>query len=75
MEMKYRPTKTALTLAEYKEMLAACSKENKNLAAQLDEAITGLKHARDKLIEAQEENRKLKLIILRMTEGLETKNE
>lgn len=70
MEVKYQPTKTALTLAEHKELLATYSKENKKLAAQLDEAIKGLEFARGKLIEVQEENRKLKLIILRMTEGV-----
>lgn len=66
--LKYRPSKTQITLAETKELLKAYAKENKKMRQVLSEAESALKFARDKLIEKEEENRQLKLIILRMTE-------
>ena len=66
--LKYRPSKTQITLAEAKELLKVYAKENKKMRKVLSEAEFALKFARDKLIEKEEENRQLKLIILRMTE-------
>lgn len=66
--LKYRPSKTQITLAETKELLKAYANENKKMRQVLSEAESALKFARDKLIEKEEENRNLKLIILRMTE-------
>ena len=66
--LKYRPSKTQITLAETKELLKAYANENKKMRQVLSEAESALKSARDKLIEKEEENRQLKLIILRMTE-------
>lgn len=66
--LKYRPSKTQITLAETKELLKAYFNENKKMRQVLSEAESALKFARDKLIEKEEENRQLKLIILRMTE-------
>ena len=66
--LKYRPSKTQITLAETKELLKEYANENKKMRQVLSEAESALKFARDKLIEKEEENRKLKLIIFRMTE-------
>lgn len=66
--LKYRPSKTQITLTETKELLKAYVNENKKMRQVLSEAESALKFARDKLIEKEEENRQLKLIILRMTE-------
>lgn len=66
--LKYRPSKTQITLAETKELLKEYANENKKMRQVLSEAESALKFARDKLIEKEEENRQLKLIILRMTE-------
>lgn len=66
--LKYRPSKTQLKISEMRELLHAYVKENKKMREVLAEAESALKFARDKLIEKEEENRKLKLIILRMTE-------
>ena len=66
--LKYRPSKTQITLAETKELLKEYANENKKMRQVLSEAESALKFARDKLIEKEEENRRLKLIILRMTE-------
>ena len=66
--LKYRPSKTQLKISEMRELLRAYAKENKKMREVLTEAESALKFARDKLIEKEEENRKLKLIILRMTE-------
>ena len=65
---RYKPTKTKLTLAETKELLESYKKENRKLKAELGEVQYALKWTRDKLIEKEDENRNLKLIILRMTE-------
>lgn len=66
--LKYRPSKTQLKISEMRELLRAYAKENKKMREVLTEAESALKFARDKLIEKEEENRKLKLIIFRMTE-------
>ena len=65
---RYKPSKTQLTLAEVKEQLAAYKKENRKLRDELGDVQYALKWTRDKLIEKEDENRNLKLIILRMTE-------
>lgn len=66
--LKYRPSKTQLKVSEMRELLQAYAKENRKMRKVLTEAEDALKFARDKLIEKEEENRNLKLIILRMTE-------
>ena len=71
---RYKPSKTQLTLTETKELLESYKRENANLRKALDEALDGLKFARQKLIEKEDENRNLKFIILRMTEQEEQKN-
>lgn len=65
---RYKPSKTQLTLAEVKEQLAAYKKENRKMRDELGDVQYALKWTRDKLIEKEDENRNLKLIILRMTE-------
>jgi hypothetical protein len=50
-------------------LLAEHRKKLNELSKALDESADALKLARNLLIEKEEENRKLKLIILRMTEG------
>ena len=65
---RYKPTKTQLTLAETKELLKSYKKENSKMKAELGDVQYALKWTRDKLIEKEDENRNLKLIILRMTE-------
>ena len=65
---KYRPSKTQLNLGELRELVEAFKRENRKLKAELGDAEYGLKWTRDKLQEVEKENRKLKLIILRMTE-------
>lgn len=62
MNGRYTPSKTQVTLAEYKKSLNEANKA-------LDESSNALKLARKLLVEKEDENRKLKLIILRMTEG------
>ena len=70
----YKPSKTQLTLTELKEQLESYKRENAKLRKAVDEALDGLKFARQKLIEKEDENRNLKLIILRMTEQEAQKN-
>lgn len=72
---RYKPSKTQLTLAEIKEQLAKCKDENCKLKAELGDAQYALKWVRDKLIEKENENRNLKLIILRLTEQGEAKKD
>ena len=74
-KVKYRPTKTQLTLTELKSINEAFKQENRKLKAELGDAQYALKWTRDRLIEKEEENRKLKLIILRMTEQGEAKKD
>lgn len=66
--LKYRPSKTQLTLREMRELLEMYRRENDIMRDTLKEAESALKWARDTLIKKEEENRKLKLIIFRMTE-------
>lgn len=65
---KYAPSKTALTMAELKANLSEAQKGLEKAARDLGEAQGALKLARELLKEKEEENRQLKLIILRMTE-------
>lgn len=66
--LKYRPSKTQMTLTETRELLKAYAQENRKMRKVLEEAESALKFARDKLIEKEEENRNLKFIILQLTE-------
>ena len=72
---RYKPTKTQLTLAETKELLEAYKKENRSMKAELGDVQYALKWTRDKLQEKEDENRRLKLIILRMTERGDAEDE
>ena len=56
-------------MAELKANLSEAQKGLKKAARDLGEAQDALKLARDLLKSKEEENRQLKLIILRMTEG------
>lgn len=69
MNGRYTPSKTQVTLTELKMLLADYRKKLNELSKALDESADALKLARNLLIDKEEENRKLKLIILRMTEG------
>lgn len=75
MPSKYRPGKTQVTLAEYKELIAKYQKENRKLRAELDDTQYGLKWTRGKLIEMEEEIRHLKHLIMCMAENYEPKQE
>lgn len=66
--LKYRPSKTQLTLREMRELLEMYRRENDIMRDTLKEAESALKWARDTLIKKEDENRKLKQIILCMTE-------
>ena len=66
---RYKPSKTQLTLTELKSKLAACEKENAKLKAELGDAQFALKWTRDKLIEAQEQNRQLGMTITFLSEN------
>lgn len=65
---KYAPSKTALTMAELKENLTEARKGLEKAVRDLGDAEAALKWTRGKLVEVEAENRKLKLMILRMTE-------
>ena len=65
---KYAPSKTALTMAELKENLTEARKGLEKAVRELGDAEAALKWTRAKLVEVEAENRKLKLMILRMTE-------
>lgn len=65
---KYAPSKTALTMAELKDKLKEATDALHRANAALTEATDSLKLARELLKAKEEENRQLKLIILRMTE-------
>lgn len=58
-------------MAELKANLSEAQKGLEKAARDLGEAQDALKLARDLLKEKEEENRQLKLIILRITEGSE----
>lgn len=65
---KYQPSKTALTMAELKANLTEAQGQLKKAVGELGEVQAALKWTRDKLIDVENENRKLKMLILRMTE-------
>lgn len=69
MNGRYTPSKTQVTLTELKMRLTEYRKKLNEASKALEESTDALKLARKLLIEKEEENRKLKLIILRMTEG------
>lgn len=65
---KYAPSNTALTMAELKDKLKEATDAFHRANNALTEATDALKLSRELLKTKEEENRKLKLIILRMTE-------
>lgn len=65
---KYAPSKTALAMAELKAKLKEATDALRKANNALTEATDALKLARELLKAKEEENRQLKLIILRMTE-------
>lgn len=65
---KYAPSKTALTVADLKTKLKEATDALHKANNALTEATNALKLARELLKAKEEENRQLKLIILRMTE-------
>ena len=69
MNGRYTPSKTQLSLTETRMLLNEYKRKLKETDKALEMSIEALKVARKLLIEKEEENRKLKLIILRMTEG------
>ncbi len=66
---KYRPTKTQLTLTQLKNLCDALKNDNRKITAELEKATAERKWAMEQLQKAQEDNRRLGMIILRMTEG------
>lgn len=66
--VKYTPSKTALTVAELKAKLNEATDSLHRANNALTEATDALKLARELLKAKEEENRQLKLVILRMTE-------
>ena len=66
--IKYRPTKTQLTLAECKNLITAYKTENRKLKAQLAKAVEDREWAMKKLQEAQIENRRLGITITLLSE-------
>lgn len=68
MDGRYLPNKTKLALTETRMLLNEYKKKLNEANKALEMSLDSLKFARDKLIEKEEENRNLKLIILRMTE-------
>lgn len=71
---KYKPTKTQLTMAQLKGLCDALKSDNRKLEAELKQAKGKCEWAMGKLQEAQEDNRRLGMIILRLTENEEKKN-
>ena len=65
---KYAPSKTSLTMAELKAKLKEATDALHRANNALIEATDALKLARELLKAKEEENRQLKLMILRMTE-------
>lgn len=68
VKVKYAPAKTP-TYAELKTLLEAYKTENREMRKALGESVAALKLARKMLIDKEEENRKLKFIVLQLTEG------
>lgn len=71
---KYQPSKTALTMQELKANLSEAQEQLKKAVGELGEVQAALKWTRDKLIEVEDENRNLKLMILRLNEERDGKN-
>lgn len=69
MNGRYTPSKTQLSLTETRMLLNEYKKKLNEASKALDMSADALELARKLLIEKEDENRKLKLIILRMTEG------
>ncbi len=69
MNGRYTPSKTQVTPTELKMLLTEYRKTLNEVSKAFEESSDTLKLARNLLIEKEEENRKLKLIILRMMEG------
>ena len=67
-KVKYRPTKTQLTLAEYKSLIEAYRRENCKLTAELEKAQKGRAWALDKLQEVQADNRRMGILLTRLSE-------
>ena len=67
--IKYAPSKTRLTVAESKKKLKEATAALRKANAALEESVASLKFARDLICKQDEEIRRLKLIILRMSEG------
>lgn len=65
---KYRPTKTSLTVAEYKSLVEAYKRENRKLKAELEKAQKDRAWAMEKLQDAQTENRRLGILLTRLSE-------
>lgn len=72
---KYAPSKTALTMAELKAKLKEANDALHRANNALIEATDALKLARELLKAKEEENRQLKLIILRMKEQEDGKHD
>ena len=64
------PIKTKLKMSELQSLLLAYQQENNELRRELETKAITAKYAVNKLVEKEEENRKLKMIILRMSEDL-----
>ena len=74
-KVKYRPTKTQLTLAEYKNLLEAYRRENRKMKAELETAQKERAWAMEKLQDAQTENRRLGILLTRLSERGESNAE
>ena len=66
--VKYRPTKTQLTLAEYKNLIDAYRRENRKLKAELEKAQKDRAWAMEKLQEVQADNRRMGILLTRLSE-------
>ena len=67
--VKYAPKKTQLNLGELKTLCEELKAENRQLNAELRKAQKDRAWALEKLQDAQEENRRLGIIITTLTEG------
>ena len=67
-KLKYRPSKTQLTMTELKSLCEALKRDNHKLTIELEKARADRAWAMKKLQEAQEQNRQLGLTITYMSE-------
>ena len=67
--VKYRPTKTQLTLGELKARCEELESENKRIKAELRKAQKDRAWALEKLQDEQIQNRQLGITITRLMEG------